>query len=259
VDFSMSRRRPIIVGNWKMNKTIRESVELATEIKKILNELPELEVGIAPHFLALQAVEHRIDGTSLQLVAQNCHYEKHGAYTGEISAPMLADIRCRYVIIGHSERRQYFGENDELVNGKVLAVLKHGLRPILCLGEQLVEREAGATFEVVERQLLAGLANVPVDLAAEAVVAYEPVWAIGTGKVATAEQAQEVHAFLRGKLAGLLGEELAQVIRIQYGGSVKPDNIGGLMAQPDIDGALVGGASLMPEDFIAVLRNSRGP
>jgi triosephosphate isomerase len=249
-------RRPIIVGNWKLNKTISAALELATAVKNVLGGLQGLEVGIAPPFTALAAVKKRLEGSRLILAAQNCYFEDQGAFTGEVSAPLLADAGCTHVIVGHSERRQFFGDDDALVNKKVRAVLRAGLTPILCVGELLSEREAGRTTEVVSRQLRGGLEGVVATAAAPLVVAYEPVWAIGTGKVATTAQAQEVHGFLRGKLKEMYGE-VADSIRIQYGGSVKPDNISGLMAQPDIDGALVGGASLDAESFIGILKYKR--
>jgi triosephosphate isomerase len=252
----VTTRKPIIVGNWKLNKTIAESLELATAIKNVLGGLGDLEVGIAPPFTALHAVSKRLEDSKLILASQDCYFEDQGAYTGEVSAPLLKDVGCTRIIVGHSERRQYFNEDDALINKKVHAVLRAGLDPILCIGEQLAEREAGNTFQVVERQLKGGLAEVPKSQASRVVVAYEPVWAIGTGKVATTAQAQEVHGFLRGQLRELYGE-LADAIRIQYGGSVKPDNVSGLMAQPDIDGALVGGASLKADTFIELLRYKR--
>jgi len=252
----MSKRKTIIVGNWKLHKNISEAVELATAIKNVLGGLGHLEAGVAPTFVALSSVAKRLEGSRLILAAQNCYQEDQGAFTGEVSPPLLADVGCTHVIVGHSERRQFFGETDEIVNRKVHAVLHHGMTPITCIGEQLSEREAGQTFAVVERQLTGGLRQVAADQACSIVIAYEPVWAIGTGKVATTAQAQEVHGFLRGKLTELYGQEVAQAIRIQYGGSVKPDNISGLMAQPDIDGALVGGASLKADSFVAILKNS---
>jgi triosephosphate isomerase (TIM) len=252
-----AKRKPIIVGNWKLHKTIPEAVELATAVKNVLGGLPhDLEVGIAPVFTALAAVKKRLEGSRLILAAQNCHFEDKGAFTGEVSVPLLADAGCSHVIVGHSERRQYFGEDDAIVGKKVQAVLRGGLTPIFCIGELLAEREAGQTTAVVERQLRGGPAGGPATDAAKVVTAYEPVWAIGTGKVATNAQAQEVHGFLRGKLRELYGE-VAETIRIQYGGSVKPDNVSGLMAQPDIDGALVGGASLDAASFIGILRYQR--
>ncbi len=249
-------RKPIIVGNWKMHKLTAPAAELATAVKNVLGGLPELEVGVAPPFTALAAVAKRLEGSKLLLCAQNCHFEEQGAQTGEVSVPMLRDLGVSHVIVGHSERRQYFGEDDALVGKKVKAVLKGGLTPILCLGELLSERESGRTNEVVNRQLRGALAGVAVEQARTVVIAYEPVWAIGTGKVATTVQAQEVHAFLRAQLRELYGG-VAEEIRIQYGGSVKPDNASGLMAQPDIDGALVGGASLDAESFIGILKASR--
>jgi triosephosphate isomerase (TIM) len=251
------RRKPIIVGNWKLHKTIPEAVELATAIKNVLGGVPhDLEVGVAPVFTALSAVHKRLEGSKLLLTAQDCHWEDKGAFTGEVSVPMLADAGCSHVIVGHSERRQFFGEDDGIVGKKVLAVLRAGLTPIFCIGETLSQREAGQTNAVVERQLTGGLQGVKAADAAKVVIAYEPVWAIGTGKVATTAQAQEVHAFLRGKLRELYGE-VAEAVRIQYGGSVKPDNVSGLMAQPDIDGALVGGASLDAASFIGILKYQR--
>jgi triosephosphate isomerase (TIM) len=252
----VAKRRPIIVGNWKLHKNVAEAQELATAIKNTLGGLGDLEVGIAPPFTALHAVAKRLEGSKLLLAAQDCHFEDKGAFTGEVSAPMLADVGCTHVIVGHSERRQLFGDTDVLVNKKVKAVQRAGLTPIMCIGETLGEREAGNTFAVVERQLRGGLEGVATAEAAKIVIAYEPVWAIGTGKVATTAQAQEVHGFLRSKLRELYAE-LADAIRIQYGGSVKPDNVMGLMAQPDIDGALVGGASLDAESFIGILRYKR--
>jgi triosephosphate isomerase len=249
------QRKPIIVGNWKLNKTVSEALELATAIKNVLGGLGHLDVGIAPPFTALGAVAKRIEGSRLILAAQNCYFEQNGAYTGEVSAPMLADVGCTHVIVGHSERRQYFGEDDATVNRKVMAVLAQEMTPIMCIGEQLSEREAEQTFDVVKRQLLRGLQDIPAEQVAGVVIAYEPVWAIGTGVVATTAQAQEVHEYLRGELRELYGE-VAERIRIQYGGSVKPDNAAGLMAQPDIDGALVGGASLQVDSFVGILKNS---
>jgi triosephosphate isomerase len=250
------KRKPIIVGNWKMHKTTAAACELALAVKNVLGGLPHLEVGVAPPFTALAAVAKRLEGGRLILAAQSCHSESQGAFTGEVAVPMLADLGVSHVIVGHSERRQHFGEDDALVCKKLRAVLRGGLTPILCLGELLAEREAGRTREVVERQLRGALAGVGAEEARRIVIAYEPVWAIGTGKVATTAQAQEVHAFLRGLLRESHGG-VAEEIRIQYGGSVKPDNITGLMAQPDIDGALVGGASLDAESFIGILKYQR--
>ena len=253
----MENRKPIVVGNWKLNKTLSEALDLATEIRNVAGALHTGEVGIAPPFTAIYSVAQRLEGSKVILAAQDCYHEDCGAYTGEISAPLLADVGCTHVIVGHSERRQFFGEEDGLVNKKVHAVLRASLTPILCIGELLSEREAGNTFAVVERQLLGALEGLDEELVSRIVVAYEPVWAIGTGKVATTVEAQEVHGFLRGKLTDRYGEAVAQMIRIQYGGSVKGENFAGLMAQPDIDGGLVGGASLKAESFIDIIGHFR--
>ena len=251
----MAQRTPIVVGNWKLNKLVSESLDLVTVVKNYAGGVRGLEIGVAPPFTALWAVHKRIEDSPVKLAAQNCHHEPSGAFTGEISVGQLADVGCEYVIIGHSERRQLFGETDESVNRKVHAALSHPLRPILCIGETLEERESERTFEVLERQLTVGLHGVLAEAVGSVVIAYEPVWAIGTGKVATTAQAQEAHEFIRGKLAEAYDDSAAQTVRIQYGGSVKPDNVAGLMAQPDIDGALVGGASLQGGVFIELLKN----
>jgi triosephosphate isomerase len=246
-------RQPIMAGNWKMYKTAGEAVDFVAQLQKELGTGEETEVVVAPPFVALAPVAERLAGGTIALAAQDCFWEEQGAFTGEVSPPMLQGVGCRYVIIGHSERRAYFGETDETVNKKVAAVLAHGLCPIVCVGESLDEREQGNTFKIVERQIKGGLQGV--DATAQAVViAYEPIWAIGTGKTATPEQAQEVHAFIRGLAADFLGQGVAESIRIQYGGSVKPDNVDELMAQPDIDGALVGGASLKVDSFARIVR-----
>ena len=252
----MTTRKPIIVGNWKLNKTTAEAVELATAIRNAAGAMHDIEVGIAPTFVTLAAVAKRLEGSNVILAGQDCYFEDSGAFTGEISAPMLADVGCTHVILGHSERRQFFNESDELVNKKVHAALRAGLTPILCIGELQSEREGGTTFEVVKRQLLGALQGVGADTVAEMVVAYEPVWAIGTGLTATTAQAQEVHEYLRGQLREAFGEA-GDATRIQYGGSVKGDNATGLMAQPDVDGALVGGASLKPQTFVDILKYNR--
>jgi triosephosphate isomerase len=250
-------RTPIIAGNWKMHKTVGEAFALASELRRELASVPEVEVVLAPPYTALHAVARILQGSTLQLSAQNCHYEPSGAYTGEISPPMLADVGCAYCIIGHSERRQLFGETDEGVNRRAHALQAAGIRPILCIGETLAEREAGKTYEVVERQLGAGLRGLDAEEVATGLIAYEPVWAIGTGRNATPDQAQDVHAFLRGCLTKWYDAPTAAATRIQYGGSVKPGNIGELMAQPDIDGALVGGASLEADSFIRIVTYRR--
>jgi triosephosphate isomerase len=247
----MSERRPFIAGNWKMHKTLAEARALARDIRQRVAPGRRAEVGLAPPFTALAAVAGELTGSDIRLAAQNAFWEKQGAYTGAISPIMLADVGCHYVIIGHSERRQHFGETDDTVNRRVKAVLENGLAVILCVGETLVEREGGKTFEVVRTQLHQGLAGVAAG-ADRLVIAYEPVWAIGTGKTATPQQAQEVHAFIRSLLREFMGS-VAEAIRIQYGGSVTPDNAATLLAQPDIDGALVGGASLKAELFLPII------
>jgi triosephosphate isomerase len=247
-------RRPIFAANWKMHKTVGEAVAFADRFLPLLAGARQAEVILAPPFTALGAVAARIAGSALLLAAQNCHAEPKGAFTGEISVPMLADLGCRYAIIGHSERRALFGETDEGVARKAQALLAQGIRPIVCIGETLAEREAGQTFGVLERQLAGSLAGIPAARAAEVVIAYEPVWAIGTGRTATPETAQEAHAFVRERLHKQLGAA-AEAMRIQYGGSVKAENAATLMAMPDIDGALVGGASLDPEEFARIVRD----
>jgi triosephosphate isomerase (TIM) len=248
-----SQRRPIIAGNWKMNKTSVEARDLAQKLVPLVANASGRDIVLAPPFTALQAVAEAIKGTSIGLSAQNMHWEDKGAFTGEISAEMLLALGCKYVIIGHSERRQYFGETDETVNKKTRQALKQGLSTIMCVGETLAEREAGKLNEIISRQVTGGLKDVGADDMKKIVVAYEPVWAIGTGKTATPEQANEVHRLIREKVQALFGKEIAEGLRIQYGGSVTPDNVSSLMAMPDIDGALVGGASLKPETFAALM------
>ncbi len=245
-------RKPFIAGNWKMHKTIAEAVSLVNAILLNLPDPQEIEVAVAPPFTALAAVAEAIKDTPLKLSAQNLFWKKEGAYTGEISPLMLKDVGCEYVIIGHSERRQYFGETDEMINKKVKAALAFGLKPILCVGERLEEREEGKTFEVVKRQLLGGLAELTPEEVLKTTIAYEPVWAIGTGKTASPTQAQEVHAFLRNLLTKNWSKEIAQKVRILYGGSIKPENIKVLMQEEDVDGGLVGGASLKAESFVRI-------
>ena len=248
-------RTPLIAGNWKMHTTPAEAVELVRALVPLVDAVEGVEVAVAPPFTALQAVGKllRADAAVL-LAAQNVHEEDHGAFTGEVSVPMLQDLGVSMVILGHSERRQHFGETDQAVGRKVARVLTANLVPILCVGESLAEREAGEAFAVVERQLRAALE--PVDAASldQVVIAYEPVWAIGTGRTASKEQAQEVHAHIRGLLAEIGGRDQAERVRILYGGSVKPANVVELMAQPDVDGALVGGASLDAETFASIVR-----
>jgi len=247
-------RKKLIAGNWKMNKTSADAVSLARELVLSLGTQSDVDVVICPPFTALEAVAGAIDGSLIKLGAQNMHFEASGAFTGEVSAPMLRAIFATHVILGHSERRTLFGETDELVNRKVLAALKNQLRPILCVGESLAEREAGSTLKVIQAQTERALEGVSREMAASVVVAYEPVWAIGTGKVATAEQAQEVHGFIRGLLTKLQGEPTAQRVRILYGGSMKPANAAELLTQKDIDGGLIGGASLEARSFVELVR-----
>jgi triosephosphate isomerase len=245
-------RRVLIAGNWKMHKTVPEALELVRELKGLIGDEKERDVLICPPFTALYPVGRELQGSSIQLGAQNMFYEEEGAFTGEISPLMLKDCGCKFVILGHSERRHIFKEDDELINKKVLSAVKHRLIPILCVGETLQEREEGRTKDVVEKQVVEGLKGLQGD--EEFVIAYEPVWAIGTGKTATPEQAQEVHAFIREKLEELFGKEKAQAVRILYGGSVKPNNAASLLAQPDVDGALVGGASLKADSFAQIVK-----
>jgi triosephosphate isomerase len=250
-----ARRRKIVAGNWKMNKTVPEALGLVRELRSMVAPLGDaVEVVLAPTFVALQPLHVALEGAPLQLAAQNCHWETSGAFTGEVSAPMLAELGCAYVIVGHSERRQLFGDTDELVNKRARAVRAAGMTPIVCVGETLAEREANQTLEVVERQVRGALAGFEAKDVATFVLAYEPVWAIGTGRNATSAQAQEVHAAIRALLGRLYDGETAGRVRIQYGGSVKPDNAAELLGQPDVDGALVGGASLKAADFAAIVK-----
>ena len=237
-------RTPIIAGNWKLNKTISESVALVTGLKARVADTTGVEVIVAPPFTALSAVSDAIAGSDMRLAAQDVYWEDSGAFTGEVSAPLLKDAGCAYVIIGHSERRQYFGETNDSVNPKVKAALTHGLKPILCVGEQLEEREAGHTETVIESHVTGGIAGLSAADLSSCVIAYEPVWAIGTGKTATPAQAQEVHHFIRGLLTQGYSAEVASQICIQYGGSVKPENAAELMVQPDVDGLSLAGQVL---------------
>lgn len=249
----------MIAGNWKMNKTQGEAVVLAEALVRGLAADPaDAEVLVAPPFVALAAVAQALKGSGIRLAAQNMHWEKEGAFTGEVSPTMLRDLACSHVILGHSERRQLFGETDEDVARKVQAALQHALTPVVCMGETLQEREASRTMEIVERQLERALRKVAPDDVAGLLVAYEPVWAIGTGRTATPAQAQEVHAFIRRRVASSHGDAVAAAMRILYGGSVKPDNTEALMAEADVDGALVGGASLSADAFLKIVRYSRG-
>jgi triosephosphate isomerase len=245
-------RRKLIAGNWKMYKTVSESVTLIAEIRRGASGAPG-DVLVAPPYTSLAVVVAAAKGSPVAVAAQNMHFEKEGAFTGEVSAAMLKDVGVTHAILGHSERRQYFAESDEGVAKKTKVALDNGLTPISCVGETLAEREAGRTMEVVGRQVDKVLDAVTADEAKKVVVAYEPVWAIGTGKVATPEQAQEVHAFIRSRIAAKHGQAVADVLRVLYGGSVKPDNVKGLMALPDVDGALVGGASLKADSFLKLV------
>jgi triosephosphate isomerase len=251
-------RRPIIVGNWKMHKTTAEAVALVNALRASVTQVQDVDIGVAPPFTALMAVAEALRGSTLFVVAQNMHWEPQGAFTGEISAAMLTGIGCARVIIGHSERRQYFAETDATVNKKLRAALNAQLDPILCIGETLDQREGNATFSVLEQQVRHGLADIAAESMSRVVIAYEPIWAIGTGKTATPTQAQEVHAFIRSLLGELYGKALADEVRIQYGGSVNAGNIQTLMTQSDVDGALVGGASLEASSFAQIVSFQRG-
>jgi len=246
-------RTPLIAGNWKMNTTLAQASALVAEMRERLDRIEGVEKVLCPPFISLAAIGELLRGTSIKLGAQNMYFEEKGAYTGEVSPLMLSDL-CDFVILGHSERRQYFAETDELVNNKVRAALKIGLTPILCLGERLEEKEAGKTEEVVTRQVRAALEGIKSPQ--ELVIAYEPVWAIGTGKAATSHESNDTIGLLRRTVAQLYSEELAQGVRILYGGSVTASNIAGFIEQPEIDGALVGGASLKAEEFLSIVEQS---
>jgi triosephosphate isomerase len=250
----MNSRTPLIAGNWKMYKTSPEAVETASRLVELVADTADVEIMIAPVFTALDPVSKVVKGSRVGLGAQDLHWEKEGAYTGEISADMLVSAGCRYVIIGHSERRQYFGETDETVNKKISAAIAALLIPVFCIGETETERESSQTFSVLDKQVKEGLKGKVVDDLGSLVIAYEPVWAIGTGKTATTEQAQEAHKYIRSLIDSIFGTDLADSVRILYGGSVKPANVSELMAMPDIDGALVGGASLDAESFSRIVK-----
>lgn len=249
-------RKPIIAGNWKMFKTVSEAVAFVNEVKGKA-EVDGVESVICAPFTNLPALVEAVKGTTLKVGAQNLHFEDNGAFTGEISGVMLKELGVDYVIIGHSERRAYFAETEEIVNKKVHAAFKHGLTPILCVGEKLEEREAGRTKDVCKVQTEAAFAGLSAEQAAQVVIAYEPIWAIGTGKSSTAADANEVISYIRELVAGLYGQATADVVRIQYGGSVKPNNISEYMQESDIDGALVGGASLEPASYIALVEGAK--
>jgi triosephosphate isomerase (TIM) len=247
-------RKPVIAGNWKLYKTKQEALTLIGELASLVAGVSDVEIVVAPVFTVLPTLIGAISGTPINLAAQDVFWEEEGAFTGEVSPKMLLDAGASHVIIGHSERREYFGETDQTVNKKIKAALKGALVPIFCIGETLKAREAGETFAVLERQLKGGLDAITAAQFAPVIVAYEPVWAIGTGKTASDAQAQEAHAFIRGVIAELYGKEIANKVRILYGGSVKPENAKGLMTCADIDGALVGGASLKAASFAAIVR-----
>jgi len=249
-------RKLIIAGNWKMNKTVSESLDLANGLVRELKDVKEVDIAICPPFTALSEVSKAIIDSNIRLGSQNMSQNNYGAHTGEIAAGMLKEFSTKYVILGHSERREYQRESDELIASKAKAAHEAGLKPIVCVGEQLEEREAGKTEDVVGTQIRGSLAGLTTEEMLGTVIAYEPVWAIGTGKTATADQAQEVHAFIRNLLAELFDADTAKAVRIQYGGSVKPDNARELMSQEDVDGALVGGASLDVRNFSELIKNS---
>jgi triosephosphate isomerase len=246
-------RKIVVCGNWKMNKTVAESVELAKEIVEAVKDIKNVTVAIAPTFLATAKVADVVKGSNVKLAVQDIHWENQGAYTGKVSVDMVKDLGVEMVILGHSEQRQYFGETDETVNKKVKKVMAAGLTPIICIGETLAEREGGKLEEVLRTQTAGAYAGLTAEEALNTVVAYEPVWAIGTGVVASDEQAQDTQAFVRSVLKDLYSSEVAESISIQYGGSMKPDNAEGLLNQKDIDGGLIGGAALKAESFLGII------
>ncbi len=249
-----NQRKPIIAGNWKMHKTFKEAGEFINELESAYDVSANVEVVVCPTFTSLETVSKLLEGKEIKLGAQNSHYEKSGAFTGEISPEMLLELGVEYCIIGHSERRQYFGETDELVNKKVKALLEVGIKPIMCVGESLEQRESGETENICKTQTLAGLQGLSPEQIQSVVIAYEPIWAIGTGKSATKEDANETIGYIRGVISELAGAQVADAIRIQYGGSVKPENVSEYMAMPHIDGALVGGASLTVKSFLDIAK-----
>jgi triosephosphate isomerase (TIM) len=249
-------RRPIIAGNWKMHKTVQDALDIAIGLKRKFYTFGEADIVICPSFTALSKVGDEISDSSIMLGAQDVYWEEEGAFTGEVSPKMLKDVRVRYVIVGHSERRSLFGETDEAVNKKVKVVLRYGMIPIMCIGEKLEERDNGTTYEVLEKQLTRGLKDLTKDDISRLIIAYEPVWAIGTGRTAAPREAQEAHKFIRNFIEKHFEKEASMKVRIQYGGSVKPDNIAKLMAEEDIDGALVGSASLDVNAFVQIVENS---
>ena len=249
-------RKIIIAGNWKMHKTSLEAIELVNLLKREVVDITAVDIVVCPPFTALADVRDTVSESNIRLGAQNLYWEDNGAFTGEVSAPMLKDLGVTYVIIGHSERRQFFNDTDETVNKRIRAALKHGLLPIVCVGESLAEREQDRTMDVIRTQCEGSLKGLTEGEMGEIILAYEPVWAIGTGKTASPQQAQDVHKFIRDLLGKMFGPDCAAGVRIQYGGSVKPENTKDLMSQPDIDGALVGGASLKSDSFSRIVKNS---
>jgi triosephosphate isomerase len=250
----MVSRRKIMAGNWKMYKTVGESVALVEQLREALAEVRDREVLVCPPFTALYAVAQALEGSNIEVGAQNLYPAAEGAYTGETSPRMILDAGCSHVILGHSERRQYFLESDEFINEKLKAALEYGLKPVLCVGETLEQREEGRQKTVVSTQVQRGLQGIPAEAMEDLAIAYEPVWAIGTGRTATPQQADEMHATIRTNLSGLYGDAVALNVCILYGGSVKPGNVDELMAQPEVDGALVGGASLDAESFARIVK-----
>jgi triosephosphate isomerase (TIM) len=250
------QREKIIAANWKMHKTLHEGLALLVELNMLISSKPTKHtVVVAPPYIHLQSAVHAVADTGIKVAAQNCHQAPQGAYTGEVSAEMLQSVGAEYVILGHSERRQYFGETDELVAEKIKAATDFGLKVIYCCGESLAEREAGTHFELVKKQITIALEGFAASILKDVVIAYEPVWAIGTGLTASPEQAQEMHAFIRETLQGIFGAEIANTTPILYGGSMKPANAAGLLSQPDVDGGLIGGASLIAKDFFDIIHS----
>jgi triosephosphate isomerase len=250
-------RTPLVAGNWKMFKTVHEAVVYAKEFRSLVKDIDDVEIVLAAPFTAVHAVAEAVRNSNIAVAAQNLFWEKEGAFTGEVSAPMVREAGAEYVLIGHSERRQLFGETDLTVNRKVGAALAAGLVPIVCIGETLAEREKNETMDVLDRQIKQGLDGLTGEQVAGLVIAYEPVWAIGTGRNATTDQAQEAHAHIRRRLRSWFGADAGDKVQVLYGGSVKPDNIAGLVAQEDVDGALVGGASLTAQSFVEIVKKSR--
>ena len=251
-----TNKKPFIAGNWKMFKTVPEAVDMVQKLHEASEGLEGAQLVVIPPFTALNEVSRTLHGSPVQIGAQNMYWEDQGAFTGEVAAPMLKDVGCTYVVIGHSERRQYFGETNETVNKKINAALAHGLVPIMCIGESLEERENGNTITKIQSQITEGLGGLDAEQIRQIIIAYEPIWAIGTGLTATPDQAQEVHAFIRSSLAEKHGNDVASCAIILYGGSVKPDNTYSLLKEKDINGALVGGASLKAESFAEIAREA---